>query len=149
MIHCQSRLPFPFPSLLWRIIMPLLTIIWMWAHCDADRSQITFSWLGMSPKILKFHLLCDKSRCRPFHRPLAVDWWELPTSSYLITAGQGPVTRARCGFCCCTKQLRGSLRLLLDPPGCLLFSSLIFLYFLYNMKLMELWIDKCKNSIKS
>lgn len=51
-------------------------------------------WLGKSPKILKFHLRCDKSLCSTLHSPLAVDWWGLLTSSYLITAGRGPVRRA-------------------------------------------------------
>lgn len=87
-------------------------IIWMGAHCDVNESQITLLCLGINPKILKFHFWCDKSLCSPFHRPLAVDWWKLPTSSYLITAGQGPVKRTHCGFCCHTKRPRGSVRLL-------------------------------------
>lgn len=109
-------------------------IIWMGAHCDANECQITLPCLGMNPKILKFHLCCDKSLCSPFRRPLAVDWWKPPTSSYLITAGRGPVKRAHCSFCCHTKRPRGSLRLFWDPPGCFFFRLIdfFFLYFIYT-----------------
>lgn len=64
---------------------------------------------GTSPKIPRFYLWCDKRHCSTFHRPLAVDWWEHPTSSDLLTAGRGPVTRARSGSCCYQKQQRASL----------------------------------------
>lgn len=69
---------------------------------------------------------CGESLGSAFHRPLAVDWCELQTSTYLIKANQQPVTRALWGFCYYTKQLRGSFRLLICSSASHLVDFFVF-----------------------
>lgn len=108
-IQCQLELHFTsLLGLLWRKMMPHLP--WFgWGMLWCKWKPYSLSARASTQKSSG----CSENLCSVFHRPLALDWCELQTSTYLIKANQQPVTRALWGFCYYTKQLRGSFRLII------------------------------------